>query len=184
VNRAVSEGLPAEFFDDQVERLDLSLDGLTRFDVAVGIGTVVAACGAAAIIVTGGVATYPTAFAAVLVANIATLALAGALWRRSRPSSPFGALLLAEGLLVALTSLSGSPRPDVYFLGVLAGWAAGLEFMPRRKATGAGLTNMADRIGAVGGSVSVSSTPGEGTTVEGRLALQVHERAGEGVANV
>jgi signal transduction histidine kinase len=34
-----------------------------------------------------------------------------------------------------------------------------------------GLTNMTDRIGAVGGSLSVSSSPGAGTKVEGRIPL-------------
>jgi signal transduction histidine kinase len=60
----------------------------------------------------------------------------------------------------------------------------GFGFTPGRKATGAGLTNMADRIGAVDGSFSLRSAPGEGTTVEGRLALHARDRAGEEVANV
>jgi signal transduction histidine kinase len=34
---------------------------------------------------------------------------------------------------------------------------------------GAGLTNMADRLAAIGGSLEVRSHPGEGTTVTGRI---------------
>ncbi|MDN5751617.1 MAG: histidine kinase [Pseudonocardia sp.] len=40
-------------------------------------------------------------------------------------------------------------------------------------AAGAGLQNMADRIGAVGGSVRWSSAPGQGTTVTGAVPLGV-----------
>jgi signal transduction histidine kinase len=38
-------------------------------------------------------------------------------------------------------------------------------------AKGAGLQNMSDRVEAVGGSIEVSSVPGEGTTVTGRLPV-------------
>ncbi len=38
---------------------------------------------------------------------------------------------------------------------------------------GAGLTNMADRLDAAGGSLDVASNPGEGTTVRGTLPVQV-----------
>ena len=127
MNLAASQGHPAELSDEHVQPLDLESNGtLTLLDVLVGIGTLVAAAAAAAIVVTGGVVTYPTAFAAVTVANIVVLALAGLLWRHGRPSSAFGTLLLIEGLLVTLTALSGSPVPGVYFVGILAGWAAGL----------------------------------------------------------
>ena len=37
--------------------------------------------------------------------------------------------------------------------------------------SGAGFVNMSDRVGAIGGSLSVRSAPGEGTTVSGRLPL-------------
>jgi signal transduction histidine kinase len=37
---------------------------------------------------------------------------------------------------------------------------------------GAGLTNMADRLAAVGGSLEVLSHPGEGTNVTGRIPLE------------
>ena len=36
---------------------------------------------------------------------------------------------------------------------------------------GAGLTNMRDRLGAVGGTLTIESTPGRGTSVRGRLPL-------------
>ena len=60
----------------------------------------------------------------------------------------------------------------------------GVGFTPRRHAPGAGLTNMADRLGAVGGSVSVRSAPGAGTTVEGRLALHEHDRSSDTAVDV
>ena len=42
----------------------------------------------------------------------------------------------------------------------------GEGFNERSAPRGAGLANMADRIGAVGGTLAVTSEPGEGTTVE------------------
>ena len=38
---------------------------------------------------------------------------------------------------------------------------------------GHGFVNMADRVGAIGGSLTVASTPGQGTKVRGRLPLSV-----------
>jgi signal transduction histidine kinase len=38
-------------------------------------------------------------------------------------------------------------------------------------ASGAGFVNMSDRVGAIGGTVSVTSAPGEGTTISGRIPL-------------
>ena len=38
-------------------------------------------------------------------------------------------------------------------------------------ASGAGFVNMSDRVGAIGGTVTVTSAPGEGTTIEGRIPL-------------
>jgi signal transduction histidine kinase len=55
----------------------------------------------------------------------------------------------------------------------------GLGFVPRPATNGAGLTNMTDRIGAVGGTLSVRSTPGEGTTVLGGVATEVSDRIGD-----
>jgi signal transduction histidine kinase len=60
----------------------------------------------------------------------------------------------------------------------------GVGFVPRRPATqGAGLTNMTDRIGAVGGTLAVRSAPGEGTTVQGAVTVEADDRIGD-VLNV
>jgi signal transduction histidine kinase len=47
---------------------------------------------------------------------------------------------------------------------------AGFEMKTRRQ-LGAGFVNMGDRVGAIGGSVSVQSAPGQGTRISGRIAL-------------
>jgi signal transduction histidine kinase len=57
----------------------------------------------------------------------------------------------------------------------------GAGFDLRLGMRGAGLTNMADRMGAVGGFLNVRSEPGGGTTVEGRLPVEARDR---GVGNV
>ena len=111
VNRAVSEGLPAEFFDDQVERFELSFEGLTRFDVAVA--------------------------------------------RRS-----------TVPITLDLEDVGRRGEDDevaIYYRRLEA-----LQHVAKH----------------AGNDASVRSTPGEGATVEGRLALQVHDPAREGVANV
>jgi signal transduction histidine kinase len=38
---------------------------------------------------------------------------------------------------------------------------------------------MADRIGAVGGTLTVRSVPGKGTTVLGRVAIEASDRIGD-----
>ena len=53
----------------------------------------------------------------------------------------------------------------------------GVGFVEHSTARGAGITNMTDRIEAVGGSLAVRSAPGEGTTVEFRIRLGVGNRA-------
>ena len=40
---------------------------------------------------------------------------------------------------------------------------------------------MNDRMGAVGGTLTVRSVPGEGTTVLGALTIEAGERIGDGV---
>jgi signal transduction histidine kinase len=45
----------------------------------------------------------------------------------------------------------------------------GSGFVPGSGGRGAGLTNMSDRLGAVGGTLVVRSVPGTGTTIEGRV---------------
>jgi len=49
----------------------------------------------------------------------------------------------------------------------------GQGFDPATAKKGAGLTNMADRLDAAGGSLDVASHPGQGTTVSGTLPVQV-----------
>jgi signal transduction histidine kinase len=39
------------------------------------------------------------------------------------------------------------------------------------KGHGAGFINMSDRVGAIGGTISVRSAPGEGTSVTGRIPV-------------
>ena len=48
----------------------------------------------------------------------------------------------------------------------------GVGFPPDRARGGSGLTNMRDRVGAVGGRLSIESTPGEGTCVSGSVPLR------------
>jgi signal transduction histidine kinase len=48
----------------------------------------------------------------------------------------------------------------------------GSGFVMERGGGNFGLTNMTDRIGAVGGSLSVRSGPGAGTSVEGRIPIE------------
>ena len=99
---------------------------LRRSDLALAAVAGLGACVAVVIVSTGGVASNPTAFAAVLAANTVTYALAGLLWRYARPSSAVGTLLLGQTALIILTSLAGSSVPELYLVGILAGWAAAI----------------------------------------------------------
>jgi len=96
---------------------------LRKSDLALGALAVTGACAAVAIVATGGVAMKPTAYAAVLAANILTFAVGGLLWRHGRPSSAFGNLLLVEAFLLVVASLSGSPASALNLIGILGGWA-------------------------------------------------------------
>ena len=117
-----------EFAPKQPE-LDLELRdsafgmGLGRSDLAVIAVACAGAVAAAAIVSTGGVSNAPTALAIVLVTNIVAFALGGLAWRRGRPTSFFGNLLLGEGLLVFVSSLSGSSDSVLHLIGVLGLWA-------------------------------------------------------------
>jgi signal transduction histidine kinase len=122
---AASRTVALEQLDLETELRDAAFgSSLKRSDFAVIALAAAGATAAAAIVATGGVATAPTAFAAVLVANIVTLAVGGLAWRRGRPSSFFGNLLLAEGALVFVSSLSGSPDSVLHLIGLLGIWAA------------------------------------------------------------
>ena len=100
--------------------------GVRKSEFAVIAVAVAGASAAATIVATGGVSSNPTMAATVLVANIGALALGGLIWRRGRPSSSFGQLLLAEGVLVFVSSLSGSPDSVLHLIGMLGAWAAAL----------------------------------------------------------
>ncbi|MGH2573275.1 MAG: histidine kinase [Actinomycetota bacterium] len=54
----------------------------------------------------------------------------------------------------------------------------GRGFDPEVTAAGSGLTNMRDRLEALGGELEVSSKPGQGTTVSGRVPERTMERQG------
>src|SRR4051794_41724628 len=92
---------------------------LRRSDLGVIVLACAGAAAAAAIVATGGVLSDPTVFGTVLVAYIATLALGCLARRLGRPSSLFATLLLAEGLLISASSLSGSPKSLLHLLGIL-----------------------------------------------------------------
>ena len=49
---------------------------------------------------------------------------------------------------------------------------SGAGFDPVTRARGAGMTNMLDRVGAVGGALRVDSSPGHGTTVHATIPLR------------
>jgi signal transduction histidine kinase len=60
----------------------------------------------------------------------------------------------------------------------------GVGFDGRLATRGAGLTNMADRMGAVGGLLTVRSAPAEGTKIEGRLPVEARDRGVRDVLGV
>jgi signal transduction histidine kinase len=124
---AVSRGAGLGHLDLETELRESAFGtSLEKSDVAVIAIAFAGAAAGAAIVATGGVVSESTAFAAVLVANIATLALGGLVWRRGRPSSAFGNLLLVEGALVVLSSLAGASDSVLYLIGMLAVWAVAL----------------------------------------------------------
>jgi signal transduction histidine kinase len=53
----------------------------------------------------------------------------------------------------------------------------GQGFDPASAGHGSGLTNMADRVDALGGTLDVSSSPGHGTTVRVALTAEGRELA-------
>jgi signal transduction histidine kinase len=58
----------------------------------------------------------------------------------------------------------------------------GAGFDPAGRAPGAGLRNMADRMGAFGGRLLVESAPGEGTRIAGAVPVPAAPGSGAGVA--
>ena len=124
---AVNHGLDLKSLDVDIGPGDRGVGTpFRKSDLAIGAVALAGACAAAAIVTTGGVARDATAFAAVLVANIGTYALGGLVWRHGRPASAFGNLLLAQSLLVFVSSLLGSPVAALHLIGILGAWAAAL----------------------------------------------------------
>jgi signal transduction histidine kinase len=125
ISTAVRRKFDYEALDAEVEPRNSGFGSPPRrSDFAFAAAAVLGTAFAVVVVSTGGVASDPTAFAAVLAANIVTYALAGLLWRHARPSSAFGTLLLSQAALIILSSLAGSSVPWLYLVGVLAGWAA------------------------------------------------------------
>lgn len=124
MNRGANETPYAEALEDDLEESNPAFGGPPgRSDFVVGAVVLGAAGAAAAVAATGGVSTESTALALILSANILTFALAGLLWRHGRPSSSFGTLLYAVGLLLVPAALGGSAVPGLHLAGILAGWA-------------------------------------------------------------
>jgi len=48
----------------------------------------------------------------------------------------------------------------------------GVGFDPNKSSSGAGLTNMMDRVGAIGGVVTWDTAPGHGVTVRGSIPVE------------
>jgi signal transduction histidine kinase len=124
---AVSREVASEQLELEIELRDAAFGtGVQKSDLVVLAVAFAGASAAAAIVATGGVSSAPTTVATVVVANIAALALGGLIWRRGRPSSSFGNLLLAMAVLVFVSGLSGSTNSVLHLIGMLGGWAAGL----------------------------------------------------------
>jgi signal transduction histidine kinase len=127
VEQAATKSISADALDDQLGLRDAAFGGgPSRSDLAIAGLAVIGAGAAATIVFTGGVVPNPMLFAATLIANIVTLAVAGLLWRHGRPSSLLGTLLLVEAMLIGLSALVGSPTPGIYLVGIVAGWAAAI----------------------------------------------------------
>jgi signal transduction histidine kinase len=83
------------------------------------------------------------------------------------------ALKHAVGARRAVVRLDGGPDGELRFM--VRDDGAGVGGGPIRP--GVGITNMTDRLRAVGGQVTVSSRPGVGTTVQGRVPARVDDLA-------
>ncbi|HEY1366458.1 MAG TPA: hypothetical protein VGF23_05070, partial [Gaiellaceae bacterium] len=86
--------------------------------VVAALGAALAAA-AATVVVVADTVTDPEGLALLLVANVLGFVLAGLMWRRSRPGSPFGPLLVAFGFLLGFACLAGASQPLLFDLGVL-----------------------------------------------------------------
>ena len=93
-------------------------------------------------------------------------------------------LAMSEAVTNAIQHGSASARDEIRILALEEAGALVFEvtddgkgFEPERTPPGSGLTNMRDRLEALGGSIEVSSRPGEGTSVSGRIPVHWGEPA-------
>ena len=114
--------------DTRVPRESTWLVGrpVQRVDILVGVLALAGALGAILVVTSGGVVVDPVGYSVVLAGNILSAALAGVLWLRGRPWSPFGRVLLAIAVLDTFAALVGSPSPRLFIGAVLVQWIAAL----------------------------------------------------------
>src|SRR5262249_50299986 len=106
--------------DDRRAHESVAPPGRVRRDALLPAGVGVArAAAAAAVVASAGVVVDPDGLALLLVANVLGFVLAGIMWRRSRPRSSYGTLLVAFGFLLAFGALAGASQPLLFSLGVL-----------------------------------------------------------------
>ena len=85
----------------------------------VGVAAVVVATITAALTISGDVLVRPGWFALFAGYNVVAFAAAGLLWRRRRPASRVGLLLLLLAALLAMVSLQGASSSLAFSIGVL-----------------------------------------------------------------
>ena len=139
---------------------------------------------------------HPIAAGVLRGAIVASSVAVGCYLAHRRPESRFGLLLAGNGFLFGLTALTAASDAVVFTLGRLAnlkhaGSTAratirvreidanlvfdvsdnGSGFRSSSAAESGGLRNMRDRAGAAGGTVEVTSAPGDGTLVHGVVPI-------------
>ena len=119
------------------------------WQVAVLVAAIAASVAAVWVALSADFLTYPGWLAVQKADFILGPVLAGLYWYRRRPQSRFGPMLIAFGLVVD----DG--------LGFAVGEVRGI-----------GLQNMADRLGALGGRLTIATAPGRGTTISGHVPLR------------
>ena len=96
-------------------RRQTTISELTILASALVVATVVAA-----VVASGTVVGSKTGFASLLVLTVIAYVIAGLAWRRARPWSPLGPLLVAFGFFCAVISLDALSSPIAHSIGVLA----------------------------------------------------------------
>lgn len=99
------------------------------------------------------------------------------LFRRAASPAAWAARIVALATSVGTATLAVANRSAIHSLDdaqpihILLPVSFGLigVIRPSGNQNGAGLTNMGDRLDALGGTVEVTSRPGQGTTVSGTL---------------